>query len=338
MLWGVPAASAVMSLPETALTTAPQAETTRLASLLYGFRFTGDTVLHPMSDAGEDLQWDASGGGCVDGGGWDDAFPSGKGDLRSPVFCIPQPCVALLSPAELAREIYGRPLRDGEYDTYLRRLEETCGEIPASPVNVDTARDIQELLRFASVNFVALQPSDAILFSETVGTPAVAETSVIDAVIRDVDGLAPRSFRAPLHLNTHSAMHAGARSSGSLRPRDFRLPLLPRSYGGSQARRPSNERVAGYLPNPRLFASGPKARRGSGPETARVREVPKVPKAPPSLFEPQPDPGPGATTTTPPSSTLGGDGHEALQPAPVPLPGGLLLLAAGLASFRFFRR
>jgi hypothetical protein len=103
-----------------------------LAELLYGFRYTAEDVPHPMNASRGNLMWDASGTGCVDGGGWSDPFPGQKGDLREPVFCIPQPCVALLMPEELSREVYGRALREGEYETYLDRLEDFCEELPTA--------------------------------------------------------------------------------------------------------------------------------------------------------------------------------------------------------------
>ena len=93
-----------------------------------------DGVLHPMHrDAGHAM-WDPLGGGCVDGGGSEDPFPTGKGDLRPPPFCIPQPCARALTPQELARSVIGRPLRRGEWDTYMGRLAKACRHEAIWPV------------------------------------------------------------------------------------------------------------------------------------------------------------------------------------------------------------
>ncbi len=85
-------------------------------------------VADPMDRSNGHAMWDAMGTGCIDGGGVDDPFPGGKGDLRVAAFCIPQPCARLMSRDELAFEVLGRPLRDEEYETYLARYRVACSE------------------------------------------------------------------------------------------------------------------------------------------------------------------------------------------------------------------
>ena len=84
--------------------------------------------------------WDPLGQGCVDGGDWDDPFPSQKG-ARAPAFCIPQPCARALTTEELAHEVLGRPLRPGEWDTYYARYAQACRHEAIWPgwAPVDTA-------------------------------------------------------------------------------------------------------------------------------------------------------------------------------------------------------
>ena len=80
----------------------------------------------PLDRSGGHAMWDPLGGGCVDGGGADDPFPAGKGDMRAPPFCLPQPCARSLTRDELARDVVGRPLRPGEWDRYVSRYAEAC--------------------------------------------------------------------------------------------------------------------------------------------------------------------------------------------------------------------
>lgn len=86
---------------------------------------------------------DPIGTGCVDGGGYDDPFPSGKG-VRAPAFCLPNPCDRALSRAELSRDIIGRDVENWEWDAYYSRYAEICraealgADAPRKPVTTDT--------------------------------------------------------------------------------------------------------------------------------------------------------------------------------------------------------
>ncbi len=80
----------------------------------------------PFDRSAFHAMWDPLGGGCIDGGSADEPFPSGKGDLRAAAFCLPQPCARSLTPEELARDVLGRALRPGEWDTYVSRYAEAC--------------------------------------------------------------------------------------------------------------------------------------------------------------------------------------------------------------------
>ncbi|MFZ3583345.1 hypothetical protein ACOI1H_14390 [Loktanella sp. DJP18] len=68
---------------------------------------------------------DPLGTGCIDGGGYDDPFPSSKG-VRAPAFCLPHPCDEALTRTELGRDILGREVADWEWDTYYSRYAEFC--------------------------------------------------------------------------------------------------------------------------------------------------------------------------------------------------------------------
>ena len=84
-------------------------------------------ISHPMDASAGHAMWDPVGRGCIDGGGWDDPFPTGKG-ARAPVFCLPQPCARALTPEELSRDVVGRTLRAGEWDRYVFRYMRACEE------------------------------------------------------------------------------------------------------------------------------------------------------------------------------------------------------------------
>lgn len=79
----------------------------------------------PMAEVGESQMWDPTGEGCVDGGSWEDPFPGGKGDVRAPAFCVARPCLRMLSPDELARDVFGRPLEPGDWPVYLSRYRKS---------------------------------------------------------------------------------------------------------------------------------------------------------------------------------------------------------------------
>ena len=101
----------------------------------------------PMAVVGESQMWDPTGEGCVDGGSWDDPFPGGKGDMRAPAFCVARPCLRMLSPDELARDVFGRPLEPGDWPVYLSRYRNSClSSDPDAPVMVASAKDFDDLL------------------------------------------------------------------------------------------------------------------------------------------------------------------------------------------------
>ena len=77
---------------------------------------------------------DPIGTGCIDGGGYDDPFPSSKGD-RAPAFCVFNPCDRALTRVELSRDIIGREVETWEWDAYYSRYAEICR---ADAVNRDT--------------------------------------------------------------------------------------------------------------------------------------------------------------------------------------------------------
>lgn len=110
----------------------------------------------PLDRSAGHAMWDPLGGGCVDGGGLDDPFPAGKGDGRAPPFCLPRPCARQLAPDELAFQVLGRPLREGEWETYSTRYAEACRheavwpeEAPAPALvasSTDVGLDVDEIL------------------------------------------------------------------------------------------------------------------------------------------------------------------------------------------------
>lgn len=278
-----------------------------LAALLYGFRYTDAAAVHPMNDANGNLMWDASGLGCVEAGGWADSYPSEKGDLREPAFCIPQPCVALLSPEELSREVYGRPLEQGEYQTYLDRLEETCGDVPTNPA-VDEARlGLDELLGLGSFQLVSSVADD----------------------YQFTNPWMPAGY-APLPLPGDPAM------GGALSPVDYLASPTPtnllasfRSTGGGRsglrpdAHRPSRSHSSG---------SGGRPRSGGGPNKPIVTQF-----TPPTPGQPTPPtpPTPPWTPKNPdgPGNPGGGD-----TLTPVPLAGGLPLMLTAMGVYAVGRR
>ena len=101
----------------------------------------------PMAVVGDSQMWDPTGEGCVDGGSWEDPFPGGKGDMRPPAFCVARPCLRMLSPDELARDVFGRPLQPGDWPVYLSRYRNSCLDSdPDAPVMVASAKDFDDLL------------------------------------------------------------------------------------------------------------------------------------------------------------------------------------------------
>lgn len=85
---------------------------------------------------------DPIGTGCIDGGGYDDPFPSSKG-VRAPAFCVFNPCNRALTRVELSRDIIGRDVEDWEWDAYYSRYAELCRadavnrDAPSGPVTAE---------------------------------------------------------------------------------------------------------------------------------------------------------------------------------------------------------
>ena len=73
-----------------------------------------------------DLRIDALGFQCVDGGGYDDVFPAGKG-VRAPQFCIEDPCARVLSYDEFADEIVGAAPDPAQWRRYQLEMTAQCG-------------------------------------------------------------------------------------------------------------------------------------------------------------------------------------------------------------------
>jgi hypothetical protein len=324
LLCSAPAAAGIAPLPQPSVTGLPSVEGAPLPALLYGFRYTQDPVPHPMSAADGDWKWDATGEGCVNAGDWDDPFPSGK-STRAPAFCIPQPCVALLSPDELADEVYGRDIRDGEYDTYLRRLEDACGEIPVSPVSMEAEIDFGELLRLSSLDWLSFLPTEVLYFpgeDEVPGAPSVVASNYRSEVQRtSLKGISRHDFRT------------------AIRPVDLRAPWRRWTFGGltSVPRRS----VFSYSAPPWFLAFGggaPGGGIGGGPEKLPSTFTPENrfdPGKPPSIPGTPSDPnipgdpgGPGDLT----------DNGKTSQPASVPLPGTLPMLLAAIGAMAGGRR
>ena len=69
-----------------------------------------------------DVSLDGSG---IDGGGYDDPFPVGKG-ARAPVFFLPAPCARQLTPGELDDEVLGTWPTVAEWDRYVSLYAEVC--------------------------------------------------------------------------------------------------------------------------------------------------------------------------------------------------------------------
>ena len=85
---------------------------------------------------------DPIGTGCIDGGGYDDPFPSSKG-VRAPAFCVFNPCDRALTRVELGRDFIGRDVEDWEWDAYYSRYAELCRadavnrDAPSGPVTAE---------------------------------------------------------------------------------------------------------------------------------------------------------------------------------------------------------
>ena len=264
-----------------------------------------------MSDAEGNWMWDAVGGGCVDGGGWEDPFPGGKGDIRSAAFCVPQPCVRLMSPDELARDVLGRELDDGEYATYLHRLEEACGELPASPVDDAAGLGLGDMLELASFEMVDALSTDGAEIYDYLPASAVVSTGggsawVYPAQVRDNRGsIGPLAW---------AGIGGGGGGGGSSRsgggdPGDEDPSQPGKDKPGKD--RPGKDKPGKDKPGrPPLFPETPG---GGGPGGG----------------------GPGGPGGTDPGP---GDPGDEVQPAPVPVPGGLPLLLTGIAALVFRRR
>jgi hypothetical protein len=87
-------------------------------------------------------QMDPIGTGCIDGGGYDDPFPSSKG-VRAPAFCLPDPCKAALSREQLGRDILGRTIENWEWDAYYSRYAKFCraeAVVPRGSGSIPTAQ------------------------------------------------------------------------------------------------------------------------------------------------------------------------------------------------------
>ena len=139
--------------------------------------------LDPMDASVGHAMWDPLGEGCVDGGNWDDPFPSQKG-ARAPAFCVPQPCARVLTTEELAYDVLGRPLRPGEWDTYYARYAQACRHEAIWPgwAPVDTAPILSALalLGGAPVDLVMATSDQEIALTapfDVVGTSAVSPIS-----------------------------------------------------------------------------------------------------------------------------------------------------------------
>ncbi len=94
----------------------------------------GGRAPDPLDASTGHAMWDPLGAGCIDGGGEDDPFPVGKGALRAAPFCLAQPCARSLTEEELSFQVVGRPLRPGEWDTYVTRYAEACRQDAVWPV------------------------------------------------------------------------------------------------------------------------------------------------------------------------------------------------------------
>lgn len=306
---GSAAAAPVVSHPAAGERAAALAEDLPLAELLYGFRYTAaDDEPHPMNAARGNLVWDASGTGCIDGGGWEDPLPGVKGEFRTPVFCIPQPCVGLLTHEDLARDVYGRPLEEGEYATYLDRLGETCGALPAPAVD-RAGTDLDEFLRFASLQLVS--------------APFIDDFSVMT-----------EDERAPAALAARDASFGGALTPVNWRTGPAGSNLMAtaiRTY--SPGIRFAGHGVRGVGVN---GDSTPHRTRSDGGPSPHVVAKPKPPRPgrPPRRGGKRPDkPLISVLPDLPMTGGDGpGDGGETDQPAPVPLAGGLPLMLTALGA------
>jgi hypothetical protein len=311
LLCGGPAAASLAHLPERAVVSPRPPADAPIEVLLYGFRATGEPAPHPMSDADGHWMWDALGQGCVDGGGWDDPFPEGKGDLRGAAFCIPQPCTRMLTRAELARDVLGRELEPGEYAVYLGRLARTCGTLPAAPTDLEADLGVEDLLHLASMAWVdLLEAENPVPTEESSGEAGALPAAVAAAPARAVATYAGQGMRF-----------------GATAPDTRRLPIFfQEPLGNGAASRRQSDRVSSAA----FF--GPLA--GASrffPRVLEARYGPEGPRVPPSTFPPgwgddRPGGGPWPPGPREPSVTT--------PPAPVPLPPALLLLGGAIVALR----
>ena len=105
----------------------------RFVAAAYRAQRSGE-ILHPLDASQGHAMWDPLGGGCIDGGGWDDPFPGGKGVTLSPPFCLSQPCMRPLERQELSRDVVGWPAQEVEWQTYRARHAQACGGVADWPV------------------------------------------------------------------------------------------------------------------------------------------------------------------------------------------------------------
>lgn len=149
---GAPAAASVAMLPQPDVYAAGASTGEMSPDEFYTAMFVvPQTGPDPFDTSDGHRMWDAMGEGCVDGGTWEDEFPASKGDIRSPAFCVPQPCARMLTQDELAREVLGRPLQDGDWVDYLRRYSETCDVEVDLPDESASAIDLIEYDDWASL-------------------------------------------------------------------------------------------------------------------------------------------------------------------------------------------
>ena len=99
----------------------------RLALATALFASPAFAAISPLPNADRPVlaMMDPIGTGCIEGGGYDDPFPSSKG-VRAPAFCLHDPCKGALSRETLGRDILGHPAENWEWDAYYSRYAEFC--------------------------------------------------------------------------------------------------------------------------------------------------------------------------------------------------------------------